>query len=152
AAGATEFAGGLGIALGFLTPFAAMAVIGVMFVAAMSAHVGKGFFITKGGYEYTLVLAASAAALAFTGPGRLSVDHALGWNLSGPVWGVVSVAFGCIAGACMMAGRHRLQEAEAGDTSPDHAAAGPQARPAEVAGGRDAGLTAKSEHAQRPGR
>jgi putative oxidoreductase len=144
AAGVTESGGGLAIALGFLTPFAAMAVIGVMFVAAMSAHAGKGFFLTKGGFEYTFVLASMAAALAFTGPGRLSVDHALGWDLSGTVWGVVSIAFGCIAGACLMAGRHRLQEAPA-DPAPA----------AQVAGAREAGMSrasSREEHAQRPGR
>ena len=49
-----------------------------MMVAALSAHLKNGFFAHNGGYEYPLVLAVVAAALAFAGPGTLSLDHALG--------------------------------------------------------------------------
>ena len=48
-AGVVELGGGLLVALGFLTPLAAAIVIGVMVVAALTAHVGRGFFISKGG-------------------------------------------------------------------------------------------------------
>src|SRR5215510_11946058 len=75
-AGLAEVLGGLLLALGFLTPAAASAVVAVMLVAVVSAHLKNGFFAQNGGYEYPLVLAVVAAAFAFTGPGALSVDQA----------------------------------------------------------------------------
>ena len=42
---------------------AAAVLFSVMLVAALSVHVKKGFFITSGEYEYTLVL--GIAALTF---------------------------------------------------------------------------------------
>jgi putative oxidoreductase len=134
-AGLSEFCGGLGLAIGLLTPLAAAAVVGVMLVAGWAGHRSSGFFITKGGYEYTVILGAAAAALAFTGPGHVSVDHALGWNLSGAVWGFVAVLFGLVAGACVMGGRGRVEE----EAEPA-ASAQVQAQPKTVAGGRDAGI------------
>jgi putative oxidoreductase len=38
----------------------------------------NGFFAQEGGYEYAASLGLAAAGLAVTGPGRLSLDHALG--------------------------------------------------------------------------
>jgi putative oxidoreductase len=72
-AGLSEALGGLGLILGFLTPLAAAAVIGVL-VNAIATK--SGFFAPKG-YEYELALLASAVALALTGPGRLAFDRAL---------------------------------------------------------------------------
>src|SRR2546421_10246467 len=46
----------------------------VMLVAAVSVHIKKGFFITNGGFEYTLVLGVAAFTPAFTGPESLSLD------------------------------------------------------------------------------
>jgi putative oxidoreductase len=69
-----ETGGGLLLALGLLTPLAAALLCGVMLVAAISVHIKKGFFVTGGGYEYTLVLGVAALTLAFTGPGALSLD------------------------------------------------------------------------------
>src|SRR2546426_932047 len=47
-AGLAETGGGLLLALRFLTPVAAAVVFSVMLVAALSVHVKKGFFITRG--------------------------------------------------------------------------------------------------------
>src|SRR5438045_1260896 len=44
--GATELVGGLCLALGLLTPLAAIAIIAMMFSAAMSVHIGNGLWIT----------------------------------------------------------------------------------------------------------
>jgi putative oxidoreductase len=101
-AGLAETGGGLLLALGLLTPFAAAVVFGVMLVAAVSVHIKKGFFITSGGYEYTLVLGVAALTLASTGPGSLSVDALLRYSDSGTflgmaafvvvvLWGIVSL-------------------------------------------------------------
>ncbi len=97
-AGAVETGAGLLLALGFLTPVAAAGLIAVMLVAGVSAHGKNGFFLTKQGYEYTLVLAAAAASIAFIGPGRMSVDAVLGLDLAGSTWGVASVLAGVLGG------------------------------------------------------
>jgi putative oxidoreductase len=81
AAGLGEAGGGALLAVGLGTPGASAAVAGTMIVAS-SMHADKGFFATEGGFEYPAVLGWSAAALALTGPGALSVDHALGHRLN----------------------------------------------------------------------
>ncbi|WP_166787951.1 hypothetical protein [Cryobacterium adonitolivorans] len=40
-------------------------------------HLSFGIFAAEGGYELTLVLAASAVTLVLAGAGRLSADAAL---------------------------------------------------------------------------
>src|SRR6266481_4745982 len=72
-AGLTETGGGILLVLGLFTPVAASLVFAVMLVAAVSAHVKKGFFVTSGGFEYTLNLGVAGLSAAFTGPGLLSV-------------------------------------------------------------------------------
>jgi putative oxidoreductase len=81
AAGLGEAGGGALLAVGLGTPGAGAAVAGTMIVAS-SMHVDQGFFATKGGFEYPAVLGWSAAALALTGPGTLSLDHVLGHRLN----------------------------------------------------------------------
>jgi len=92
----SELGGGLLIAAGLLTPLGALLVTVVMFNAVYHVHWPKGFFVGNGGYEFNLLIAAAAVALAGTGPGRFSLDHAIGWDdrLSGGWWavGVVLVA------------------------------------------------------------
>ena len=101
-AGVTELAGGASLAIGLLTPFAAAAVIGTMVVAAVGAHGGKAFFLTSGGYEYTFVMGAVAAGLAFTGAGIVSFDALLDLDLGGIIWGTLGVALGVGAGAAQL--------------------------------------------------
>jgi putative oxidoreductase len=88
-AGLSETTGVL-FALGFLTPLASLAIATVMLNAIESVHWKNGFFNANGGYEFNLLLLTVAVAIAATGPGRFSLDHALGWddNLSGAWWGV----------------------------------------------------------------
>jgi putative oxidoreductase len=93
-AGTAEAGGGLLLALGFFTPIGAAAVIGVMVNTIVAVHWRNGPWITAGGYEYTLVLAAVSAGLAFTGAGVFSLDDALGWDLSGVLWGTAAIALG----------------------------------------------------------
>src|ERR671924_17983 len=85
----TECAGLL-FALGLVTPLAALGIVVVMLNAIALVHFKNGFWNGKGGYEFNLVLLTVAAAVAATGPGRFSVDRALGWddNLSGLWWGL----------------------------------------------------------------
>ena len=76
-AASTEIGSGLLLALGLLTPFAALAFVALMTVAAYTVHLKNGFFIVKGGYEYNFVLAVIAIAIATTGPGKYSLDYQL---------------------------------------------------------------------------
>jgi putative oxidoreductase len=74
-AATTEMAAGLGLAAGLLTPIPAAGFVSLMLVAAWTVHRANGFFIVKEGWEYNLVLAASAVAVATLGPGKLSLDY-----------------------------------------------------------------------------
>ena len=112
-AGLAEALGGLFLAAGLLTPAAAAAVVAVMLVAAVSVHVKNGFFAQAGGYEYTLVLGAVALALAFTGPGALSADQALGIARSGAAWGLAALAAGLIGGTVPLLTRQKPMQTSA---------------------------------------
>jgi putative oxidoreductase len=101
--GLAELGGGLLLAAGLFTPLGAAAIVGMMATAIVAVHLHSGFFVTNGGYEYPLVLALSATGLAFTGPGTLSCDHALGWSLAGAGWGAAAVAIG-LAATCIALG------------------------------------------------
>ncbi|NOR03077.1 DoxX family protein [Mycolicibacterium fortuitum] len=76
-AASTEIAAGLGLALGLLTPVPAAGFVALMLVAAWTVHRANGFFIVKEGWEYNLILAVAAVAIAGTGAGRYSLDHML---------------------------------------------------------------------------
>ncbi len=79
-----EFFGGLGIAAGLLTPLAAAGPIGSMSVAVISVHWRKGFWNHGGGFEYPFVLAAVSFVIGLIGPGRYSLDAALGIRFPEP--------------------------------------------------------------------
>lgn len=76
-AAGTEITAGLGLALGLLTPVPAAGFVALMLVAAWTVHRANGFFIVKEGWEYNLILAVSAVAIAGIGAGRYSLDHLL---------------------------------------------------------------------------
>ena len=80
AAGLAEAGGGTLLALGLATPAAGAAAAGAM-AGAAAVHAPNGFFNQEGGYEYAATLGLAATGLAVTGPGRLSLDHALGHAL-----------------------------------------------------------------------
>jgi putative oxidoreductase len=81
-AASTEVSAGLGLAAGLLTPIPAAGFVSLMLVAAWTVHRPNGFFIVKEGWEYNLVLAVSAVAVATVGAGRLSLD----WLIFGYSW------------------------------------------------------------------
>jgi putative oxidoreductase len=81
--GISESSAGLLLAIGLLTPLAGAAVAGTMFVAARTDHRGKGPWIFNGGWEHVMTNAAVALALAGIGPGRYSIDRALGLDFGG---------------------------------------------------------------------
>jgi putative oxidoreductase len=107
-ASATELGCGILIALGFLTPFAALGIAVVMVTAISTVHWKNGFWNGGGGYEFNLLIWTAAVALAATGPGRFSLDRLIGWddNLSGLWWGVgVALASAVIGGLVVALGR-----------------------------------------------
>ncbi|GGW39624.1 RpiR family transcriptional regulator [Streptomyces lucensis JCM 4490] len=77
AAGLAEAGGGVLLAMGLATPAAGAAAAGAM-AGASAVHMPNGFFAQEGGYEHAASLGLAAAGLAITGPGRLSLDHAMG--------------------------------------------------------------------------
>ena len=76
----TECVGGLMLAFGFLTRFAAAAVV-IFMINACWATSAKGFFWTQGGMEFSLLIGMVALVFLIKGGGRFSVDHALGREL-----------------------------------------------------------------------
>ncbi|WP_189301384.1 DoxX family protein [Streptomyces cinerochromogenes] len=88
--GLSELLGGLGLALGLLTPLAAAALIGVMINAMATVTAAHGLWDVDGGVEYNLSIAAVALAVAAVGPGRLAVDRLFPWGRGG--WGAAAVA------------------------------------------------------------
>lgn len=112
AAGATELACGLALALGLLTPFAAAGLIAVMTVAVLTVHLSNGFWNSNKGFEYNLALIAAAFALAGVGAGEWSLDNALGLAVSGTWWAAAALAAGSLAGIATVAiGRHYPEQA-----------------------------------------
>ena len=97
--GLLEIGGGLLLALGLATPAASAVLVAVMLLPAVSVHSKNGFFIQEGGYEYTLIIGATALSVTFTGPEPLSLDSHLGLELAGPLWGLGALAVGLAGGA-----------------------------------------------------
>lgn len=106
----SEFGGGLLLALGLLSPLGSLAITGAMLVAIATVHLPKGFWVTKGGFEFNLTLIAAATALALTGPGAYSLDQALSIHLPEPLTLVVGTV-ALIAGVAVTLGTRAPQEA-----------------------------------------
>jgi putative oxidoreductase len=92
-----ELVAGLLLAVGFLTPLAAAALIGQSVVIIFGVHWAKGFWNAKGGWEFPISLAAGAIAIGLTGPGAISVDAALGLAFA-PLHRLGLVAVGLLGG------------------------------------------------------
>ncbi|AWW39857.1 DoxX family protein [Streptomyces cadmiisoli] len=115
ASGLAECGGGTLLALGLATPAAGAAAAAGM-TGAAAVHAPNGFFNTEGGLEYPLALGLTAAGIAVTGPGRLSLDHALGHRFNRD-WMVpaalAAAAAGASAAVCLRA--KRLRQASGGE-------------------------------------
>jgi putative oxidoreductase len=97
AAGLGQIAAGLLLCAGALTPVAAAITAGVMTVA-ITVKWRNGLWAQDNGFEYPLVLVIVAAALTLIGPGRWSVDEALGLLPWAPWWTAAAVALGAFSG------------------------------------------------------
>ncbi|MEO5951589.1 MAG: DoxX family protein [Chloroflexia bacterium] len=80
-AGLSEFAGGSLTALGALNPIGPISTIGAMSMATAKAHWNKPVWNTKGGAELPVLNIAAVLSMALTGPGKYSLDNALGIKL-----------------------------------------------------------------------
>jgi putative oxidoreductase len=83
-AGLSELGGGVLTVLGFLNPLGPLGIIGAMAMATVKAHSGKPIWVTEGGAELPVTNIAAATALILNGPGKWSLDRALGLRL--PRW------------------------------------------------------------------
>jgi putative oxidoreductase len=107
----SEFGGGLLLALGFVSPLGSLAIAGAMLVAIATVHLPRGFWSTKGGYEFNLTLIAAVATLALTGPGSYSLDAALRVHLPEPISLIVGTIALIIGVAATLLSRSPLPDA-----------------------------------------
>ncbi|WP_029075828.1 DoxX family protein [Kaistia adipata] len=77
-AGAGEFFGGLLLAIGFLTRPAALVSAVILAVATLTVHLGNGFFMSNGGFEFASLWFFAALYFVFKGGNEYSVDAKLG--------------------------------------------------------------------------
>jgi putative oxidoreductase len=110
AAGLAEAGGGTLLVLGFATPVAAALLATVMINAIASVTFKKAFML---GSELELVYLTIAVSLAAIGPGRFSIDRAIGWddNISGVWWGVAALGLALVVSSLTVTlGRSRPME------------------------------------------
>jgi putative oxidoreductase len=98
-AGLSELGGALTV-LGFLNPLGPLGIIGSMAMAWATAHRGQPIWVTEGGAELPVTDIAAATALILNGPGKYSLDRALGTHL--PTWvallGLVAIVLSVMYG------------------------------------------------------
>jgi putative oxidoreductase len=112
AAGLAEAGGGTLLALGFVTPLAAALLATVMINAIAAVTFKKAFML---GSELELIYLTIAVSLAATGPGRFSIDRAIGWDddISGVWWGVAALGVALVVSSLSLTlGRTRPAEAQ----------------------------------------
>ncbi|HET7467342.1 MAG TPA: DoxX family protein [Candidatus Dormibacteraeota bacterium] len=93
-----ELVGGILLALGLLTPFACAAIASSMLVAIALVHWPRGFWVSKGGYEFNISILGATAALALIGPGSTSLDAALRFHFPEPTT-LIAVTVAMLGGA-----------------------------------------------------
>ena len=79
----SELGGGVLTALGLLHPLGPLGVISSMSIATTKAHWDKPIWVAEGGAELPVTNIAVATALMLNGPGKYSLDRALGIRLPG---------------------------------------------------------------------
>ena len=106
-----EFGGGLLVALGLLTPVAALFLVGDLLIAILTVHITRGFWNHDGGYEFPLALIGGFVALSLVGPGSLSIDHVIRLALPQPAtW--LAIVIVVLLGVVAAAASGRLQTAD----------------------------------------
>ncbi|WP_121258761.1 DoxX family protein [Nocardioides ferulae] len=103
----SEMAAGALMVLGLFSGLTAAAFVGLMLVATLTDHRGKGYFVFKGGAEYTVLVAMVALGYACLGPGAWSLDEVLGLDLAGVGWALSALALGVVASAGLLLSSYR---------------------------------------------
>lgn len=80
---AVEVLGGLALILGAFTRIVSVLVAITMLVALFTVHLGNGFFVSDGGYEFVLLMMVGGITLVLTGAGALALDDVLARRLGG---------------------------------------------------------------------
>ena len=109
--GAAEVGGGFLIASGLVTPLGTALLAAVMTVAILVVHLRHGIWSSAGGFEFPLLMLASAYVVSALGPGTLSLDHAFGignwagihWSATDAVRAGAAVGIGAAAGVLSLA-------------------------------------------------
>jgi putative oxidoreductase len=106
AAGFSEFAGGLLLALGLLGPVGPALMVAVMAVAIGSVHWKNGVFAASNGVELPLLFLIAGVTVGLTGPGGYSLDEWLGMgDLWTPALRVAVLGLGLLGGIGVLATR-----------------------------------------------
>lgn len=111
-AGIAEAGGGILLALGLLTPLACTAIAIMMLNAIFAVTLKRAFLL---GSELELMYLVTAIALAAIGPGRFSLDRAIGWDdsISGVWWGVLALGAAAVVSFATLALFHSKPQAQA---------------------------------------
>ena len=70
-----EFIGGILLIVGVLTRITGSVFAVILLGAIFHIRWENGFFVSKGGWEWDLVMLAAVLAIIVVGPGRASVSH-----------------------------------------------------------------------------
>lgn len=109
-AGLAELGGGVLFAAGLLTPIAALAIAVVQINAIVVVHARNGFWNSRGGYEFNLLIWTTVVAISAIGAARFSFDRLIGIddNISGLWWGVAVLGLSIVvaAGTLVLGRRH----------------------------------------------
>ena len=110
-AGLAEAGGGALLALGLLTPLACALIAIVMLNAIFAVTLKRQFML---GSELELTYLVIAVSLAATGPGRFSLDPAIGWDdsLSGLACGIGALVAAAVVSLVTLAFFHRMPVAQ----------------------------------------
>ncbi|MEU2432577.1 DoxX family protein [Streptomyces sp. NPDC007861] len=101
--GISELLGGLGLAVGLLTPLAAAAVIGVLMNAMSVAPQLSLWPAGPPSFAYPMLLSVAALTIAAVGPRRLSLDAFFPWRDGGWVPMAFALLLGGLGAALVLA-------------------------------------------------
>ncbi|MGX1133033.1 putative oxidoreductase [Streptomyces glaucescens] len=101
-AGISEVLGGLGLAVGLLTPLAAAATVGVMINAMAVAPEYSLWPAGPPSFAHPMLFAVAALAIAAVGPGRLAIDAFFPWRNGGWVPFLIALVLGVLGGVLVL--------------------------------------------------
>jgi putative oxidoreductase len=70
-----EFVGGIFLVIGVFTRITGAVFAVILLGAIFHIRWENGFFVSKGGWEWDLVMLAAVLAIIVAGPGRISISH-----------------------------------------------------------------------------